>query len=107
MKLVEPRGAQITAQRSMEALRNGVPNTNAVRALGCTQPRATESFTDQLDLLICSANSEPAVVPGTLIAGGFGSGKSHTLAWFEIEALQKTLLCPGWPFQKRRRCTVR
>lgn len=92
MKLVEPRGAQITAQRSMEALRNGVPNTNAVRALGCTQPRATESFTDQLDLLIRSANSEPAVVPGTLIAGGFGSGKSHTLAWFEIEALQKNFI---------------
>ena len=55
MKLVEPGGAQITAQRSMEALRNGVPNTNAVRALGCTQPRATESFTNQLDLkaLLC------------------------------------------------------
>lgn len=37
------------ARRALEALRNGVPNADAVRALGCTQERAEAAFVEQLD----------------------------------------------------------
>lgn len=80
----------IAAQRALEALRNGVPNGDAVRALGCMQPEVVDRFRAQLDRL--EAPGELAVVPGTLIAGGFGSGKSHTLAFLEQEALARGFL---------------
>lgn len=35
---------RISAQRALEALRNGVPNGDAVRALGCMQPAALDAF---------------------------------------------------------------
>lgn len=80
----------VAAQRALEALRNGVPNGDAVRALGCMQPEVVDRFRDQLDEL--GGTGEPAVVAGTLVAGGFGAGKSHTLAYLEQEALARGFL---------------
>lgn len=77
----------IAAQRALEALRNGVPNGDAVRALGCMQPEVVDRFRAQLDRL--GAPGSPVVVPGTLVAGGFGTGKSHTLAFLAQEALAR------------------
>ena len=82
-----------TAQRALEALRNGVPNGDAVNALGCMQPEALDRFNHQLEALARQDLTVPSPVvspiPGTLIAGDFGAGKSHTLAFFEQEALRR------------------
>ena len=83
---------RVSAQRATEALRNGVPNADAVRALGCEQSRALMAFDEQLQRLESQAGGAPSLVPGTLLAGGFGTGKSHTLAWMEQEALKKNFI---------------
>ena len=84
---------RISCQRALEALRNGVPNADAVRALGCMQPEALDRFRSQLDgLSSVSADGEPPVVSGMLISGNFGSGKSHTLSHFEHEALNRNFV---------------
>jgi hypothetical protein len=79
--------SSLDAKRALEALRNGVPNSFAVRALGCMQPEALEAFSKQLDCL--AAGAEPPVVRGTLLVGEFGAGKSHTLAYLQQEALKR------------------
>lgn len=81
---------RVEAQRALEALRNGVPNAAAVRSLGCMQPEVRDRFLWQLDLLAAEpADVNPPFVPGTLIRGDFGTGKSHTLAYLEQEALAR------------------
>ena len=40
---------KLQARLAVEALRNGVPNREAVRELGCNQPRAEERFINMLD----------------------------------------------------------
>ncbi|MGI8980890.1 MAG: BREX system ATP-binding domain-containing protein [Pirellulaceae bacterium] len=83
----------LTAQKAIEALRNGVPNSDAVRALGCMQPEALDRYRRQLDRLTLGAiESEPPFVPGTLIAADFGAGKSHTLSYLEQEALSRNFV---------------
>ena len=85
--------SRIEAQRALEALRNGVPNADAVRKLGCMQPEALDRFRKQLeDMSAVPCDTEPQVVPGLLISGGFGSGKSHTLSHFEIESLRRNFI---------------
>jgi hypothetical protein len=83
---------RICAQRAIEALRNGVPSGDAVKALGCKQRAAIAEFTRQLDELERSSAEAPPLVAGTLLAGGFGTGKSHTLAWMEQEALARNFI---------------
>lgn len=84
---------RVSCQRALEALRNGVPNADAVRALGCMQPEALERFCNQLDRMkVDSGDSDPPIVGGLLISGGFGSGKSHTLSHFELEALKNNFI---------------
>ena len=89
----EPQGVErISAQRAIESLRNGVPSSDAVRALGCEQSSAISSFHSQLEELEGTATAAPPLVSGTLLAGGFGTGKSHTLAWMEQEALKRNFI---------------
>lgn len=78
----------ISCQRALEALRNGVPNGDAVRALGCAQPHVLERFERQLDEL---ERQDGALRPagGTLVTGGFGAGKSHLLEHLEHLALAR------------------
>lgn len=73
--------------RALEALRNGVPNRDAVRAIGTTQPRAV----DALDRMLTDLDSPdgPATVEGLLLSADFGVGKSHTLRLLEQLALQE------------------
>lgn len=92
MELDIGSAGRISAQRAIEALRNGVPNADAVSALGCGQPRALQSFEKQLEQLEVGAGAVPPLVSGTLLAGGFGTGKSHTLAWMEQEALRRNFI---------------
>ncbi len=82
----------ISYQRALEALRNGVPNHDAVRVLGSNQIEVEKLF----DNMLASAQgavSNGEQVPGALIAGGFGTGKSHLLGYLEHVALSNKFVC--------------
>ncbi len=83
---------QVGNRRAIEALRNGVPNRDAVVALGCNQPEIEDKFRRQLE------NIKQAVVSGSknegmMIAGDFGSGKSHLLEYLKHLALDNNFVC--------------
>jgi hypothetical protein len=82
----------MNCRRALEALRNGVPNRDAVCVLGSGQPEIDHRFSEQL-ALVESAVLEERQVPGLLIAGGFGTGKSHLLEYFEHLALSGNFVC--------------
>jgi len=77
----------LESARAVESLRTGVPNTMAVSLLGCDQPKITKNF----ESLLHDVSGGTTVVgehAGMLIKGGFGSGKSHTLAFLSDIALR-------------------
>ena len=82
----------LACRRALEALRNGVPNREAVQLLGCTQPQAESQFQELL-----RRASDPAAPPagalGMLVSGDFGTGKSHLLSHFEHRALSQGFVC--------------
>jgi len=81
---------RVSLLRALEALRNGVPNGDAVNALGCAQPQVLGRFEEQLEEL----NATPLpVVKGALISGDFGSGKSHLLEYLEHIAIERGFVC--------------
>jgi hypothetical protein len=82
---------QLLYRRALEALRNGVPNRHAVSLLGSNQPEAEDAFSDRL-ASVQNAAQEGKQVPGLLIAGGFGSGKSHLLDYLEHAAGSKNFV---------------
>lgn len=84
------RDEPVVLRRALEALRNGVPNHDAVRVLGCEQDHVQRRFAAQLDTI----RDEPdRQAPGLLLGGGFGSGKSHVLQDLERRALEAGLVC--------------
>src|SRR5262249_29735690 len=63
---------------AIEALRAGVPNRAAIRRLGTDERVLCDSITEKLRK--CRAGLSTGVtVEGEIIAGGFGTGKSHLL----------------------------
>ena len=64
-------------RRALEALRAGVPNRDAVMALGSMQ----QGVEDRFSQLLAAIDALPDGAPpgGLLIGGGFGTGKSHVL----------------------------
>lgn len=82
---------QIMRRRAIEALRAGVPNRDAVSALGSAQTKIQERFLEQLDLTkqLPGSGSNPG---GALIAGDFGSGKSHLLEHLQHLALERNFV---------------
>ena len=80
--------ATVSDRRAIEALRSGVPNRDAVRVLGCNQPEVEARFAEQLAAVAAATDGE-VQVPGLLISGGFGSGKSHLLEYLEHLALSQ------------------
>lgn len=83
---------QIKHRRAIEALRSGVPNRDAVLALGCTQPEIEEKFRQQLQ------SAKQGVVHGSmthgmLVEGGFGAGKSHLFEYLQHLALGQNFIC--------------
>jgi len=78
------------SRRALEALRNGVPNRDAVRVLGCHQDEPERRFLEQMDALRHSA--ERPAPPGLLVAGDFGTGKSHLLEYFQELAVQRNFV---------------
>ena len=77
---------------ALEALRNGVPNKEAVKILGSNQPDAESEFQGLLDADVDSINS-PNNTRSMLLSGDFGTGKSHMLEYFEHLALSQNYVC--------------
>ena len=80
------------SRRALEALRNGVPNSEAVRILGCNQPEAESRFEDMLTKTADRDNPTEGAL-GMLVSGDFGSGKSHLLTHLEQQALSQGFVC--------------
>ncbi len=82
----------LTSRRALEALRNGVPNREAVLILGCNQPIAERRFEEMLTKA-ASKDSPPSGAAGILVSGDFGTGKSHLLTHLEHHALSQGFVC--------------
>ncbi len=78
--------------RALEALRNGVPNRDAVKILGCNQPDAESRFDDMLTQ-VSDTDNPPSSALGMVVSGDFGTGKSHLLNHLEDRALSKGFVC--------------
>ncbi|MEI6621259.1 MAG: BREX system ATP-binding domain-containing protein [Actinomycetes bacterium] len=78
--------------RALEALRSGVPNRDAVSVLGCSQNAAEQRFLEQLGQ-VAERRERGEQAGGTLLSGGFGSGKSHVLEYFQHLALSRNFVC--------------
>ena len=79
-------------RRALEALRNGVPNGDAVAALGCNQPAVERDFNALLSRVPDDGDAPDSGL-GMLVAGDFGSGKSHLLGFLESQALEQNFVC--------------
>ena len=84
--------ARVNNRRALEALRNGVPNGDAVDALGCSQPGVERVFNEMLARLSEEGDGAEGG-QGMLVAGDFGSGKSHLLGYLENRALERNFVC--------------
>ena len=81
-----------TARRALEALRNGVPNKDAVSLLGCNQLKAEKQFGDLLTAAVAQERPYSNSL-GMLISGDFGAGKSHLLSYLESQAVSQGFVC--------------
>ena len=79
-------------RRALEALRNGVPNRDAVRVMGCGQHDVENRFADQLEAVAVNLEQNKQG-EGLLVKGGFGTGKSHLLEFLEHQALSAGFVC--------------
>lgn len=79
-------------RRALEALRNGVPNKDAVAVLGSNQPEVEQEFAG----LMSRVENVAAISVsgfGILVRGDFGTGKSHLLEYLENQALSRNFVC--------------
>jgi bacteriophage exclusion system BrxC/D-like protein len=76
--MIERDGTGLATRRAVEALRSGVPNADAVIALGSGQSDIEDRFTDLLREMVESPNGQRANT-SLLLGAGFGQGKSHLL----------------------------
>lgn len=83
---------EFASRRALEALRNGVPNRDAVKLLGCNQPEAEGQFEDMLKGAAEGVDLSSGTL-GMLVSGDFGSGKSHLLTHLEDRALSQGFVC--------------
>ena len=82
----------LASRRALEALRNGVPNNEAVKLLGCRQPKAERQF-QALLTKAADRDSPPSKALGMLVSGDFGDGKSHFITYLEHQALSQGFVC--------------
>lgn len=87
-----PMPNAMKARRALEALRNGVPNRDAVVVLGSDQQEVEGRFSSVLEAVSASfTNRSP--VQGLLVSGDFGTGKSHVLEFLEHLAIARNFVC--------------
>ena len=79
-------------RRALEALRNGVPNRDAVQLMGCGQAEIERRFRENLQSAPESVERDKQVA-GLLVSGDFGSGKSHLLEYLRHLALSENFVC--------------
>jgi hypothetical protein len=79
------------ARHAIEALRAGVPNRAAIRLLGTREDGIRQRFLENLQQCQHSlqSNTQPT---GQVIAGGFGTGKSHLLGYLKELALAQNFI---------------
>jgi hypothetical protein len=83
---------RIENRRAIEALRAGVPNQDAVRVMGSSQPELEKIFLERLkEARDGFRNNKQSA--GMLVTGDFGSGKSHLLEYFKHIALEENFVC--------------
>jgi hypothetical protein len=86
------QNTQVASWRAIEALRAGVPNRDAVRALGNSQAHIEARFKKTLDA-VEGRFSQGEAPEGILMAGDFGAGKSHLLEYLQHAALERNFVC--------------
>lgn len=79
---------ELTYRRAIESLRAGVPNRDAVRHLGTDQRAVEKRFVDSLGQ-VGAERWARRQMPGLLVGGDFGAGKSHLLEWLQHVALEQ------------------
>ena len=84
--------SRITSWRAVEALRAGVPNRDAVQALGSSQPLMEERF-EQLMAGVRQDLPQGTAPEGIIFSGDFGCGKSHLLEYLRHVALENNFIC--------------
>jgi len=82
----------VTERQSIEALRSGVPNRAAVRHLGTDQKAVEARFLESLSQ-VAASRGDGRQLPGFLVEGGFGTGKSHLLEWLQHISLEQGFAC--------------
>ena len=82
----------VSHQRTMEALRSGVPNRDVVKVLGSHQPDLEGKFRRLLQEME-SQVPQGSPTKGLIIEGGFGSGKSHLLKALQHVAVEQQFVC--------------
>ena len=87
-----PAAERMRNRRAIEALRAGVPNRDAVLALGSTQPEIEANFREQL-LTLKQSLVDGSLPQGMLVQGSFGAGKSHLLEFLSQIALRENFVC--------------
>jgi hypothetical protein len=79
------------ARLAIEALRAGVPNRAAIRLLGTREDGIRKRFLENLQQ--CQNSLQCGAQPtGQVIAGGFGTGKSHLLGFLKELALAENFI---------------
>ncbi len=78
-------------RRAIEALRAGVPNRVAIRLLGTAEAKIYERFVENLQS--CKKRlQDGGQATGQVIAGDFGTGKSHLLGCLQDLALKENFI---------------
>lgn len=83
---------RLQQRQAIEALRSGVPNRDAVVALGCTQPEIESKFRNYLSEISTTPQHSSKSL-GMLVQGGFGTGKSHLLEFLMHLAIEANFVC--------------
>lgn len=83
--MLDPR---IQALRAIEALRAGVPNRDAVTALGSNNSKIEDEFRLRLGN-VANGTGGTAAHSGFMVAGNFGTGKSHLLEYLQKVGLEE------------------
>lgn len=76
---------------AIEALRSGVPNRSAIRLLGTGEEKLGSRFAAKLRECRDGA-ALGHLTEGEIVAGGFGSGKSHLLGTLADQALRENFI---------------
>ncbi len=84
--------ASLSDRRVIEGLRAGVPNRDVIQAMGCYQPEVEGRF-QRMVMAIDQRATEGRSTRGMIVEGGFGTGKSHVLAYLQHLALQQQCIC--------------